>query len=176
MIAHMSNLLLSRLTEDNPRLGADCTSTLQEPDLRPAELMIQPICELVTCTIGGPQQLDAALEYMRSARLCELLLSLLRRLPWAQMQHERAVTHKGLALQSKLLACFAMWTRLHAQVCSSRQAAVYAQLGRRWLPQARLRKLACAEGYSSYKACEGPCWLLYLCVPSSNKCLNVQVH
>ena len=138
-IAHMSNLLLSRLTKDNPRLCADCTSTLQESDLRPAKLLVQPIFELVTCTIGGPLQADAALEYMRSARLCELLLSLLRRLPWAQMQHEGALTHKGLALQSEVLACLAMWTHLPAQVSSSREAAVYADLSRRCLPQAPAR-------------------------------------
>ena len=69
--------------------------------------------------------------YMRDSKLCDLLLSLLRRLPWAAMQQEHAAMQDGLALLPKLLCYLWSLVRAAARVSSSQEAAAYTELNNR---------------------------------------------
>ena len=127
--ARTLNSLLPQIAAGNPRFGADCTSTLQVSDLKTADAALQPVFEASKkLRERKTVKLDDYLVYMRDSKLCELLLSVLRRLPWAEMQQEHAVTQDGLALLSKLL--YSLWSLTHAvaRVSSSQEAAAYAEL------------------------------------------------
>ena len=83
-------------------------------------------------------KLDEALVYVRDTRLCELLLSLLRRLPWAELQQESAaVMRDGLFLLSFTLSTLAIFLRAAAHVRSSQQASAYAEMSKRCPSQDR---------------------------------------
>ena len=130
--ARKLNTTLSHIKAVNARLDADCTSMLCVTDLRTANLSLQPVFELSDSLVSRQSvELDEAMVYLREARLCELLLSLLRRWPWAQMQQERAVPHKDLALLPKLLSSLCAFLCVAGGVRSRQQAAAYAEMRRR---------------------------------------------
>lgn len=129
--------LLSQIAAGNPRFGADCTSTLQVSDLKTADAL-QPVFDAIAKLQRERKtlKLDELMVYLRGATLCETLLSVLRRLPWAEMQQEHAVMQDGLLLLARLL--HSLWNLVHAvaRVRSSQEAAAYAELNKRCPSQA----------------------------------------
>ena len=134
--------VLSHLKAADARLDAECASKLSVSDLGPAGLMLQPAFELCEKNVVNckSMELDEAMVYLREAGLCDLLLSLLRRWPWAETQLGLLpITHLPLlvCLLSTLYASLHMAMR----VDRSKQAAVYAEMSKRCL---YILKLACA--------------------------------
>ena len=120
-------------------LGVDSASMLRGHNLRMADLALQPVLELSNSLLErAPVQLDEALLYLRDEELCELLLSLLRRWPWADMRHanpqvQQAVMQQGLALLPKVLGSLAAFLSAAAHVRGSQQASAYKEMSRRCL-------------------------------------------
>ena len=111
-----SRALVSVLTHTraNARLDAVCTSTLCVSDLGNAYAMLQPLFTIRDRLMNRESvQLDEALFFLHETEFCELLLSLLRRWPWAEMRQTRAEAHEGLALLPKVLSTvclpFCVW-------------------------------------------------------------------
>ena len=126
--------IVSQLKAVNVKLDADCT--LRISDLRPAEALLQHVCQLS----GSLKQhtsvtLDEALASMRELRLCELLLSLLRRWPWAETRQEnkRAQSQFGLMLLPEVLSSLCALLCVASRVRSSQRAAAYAEMNIRYL-------------------------------------------
>ena len=70
--------MLSQIQAEDARLGADCRSKLHGFTTMHAAL--QPVFALSDSLLERvPVQLDEAMLYLRDSKLCELLLSLLRR-------------------------------------------------------------------------------------------------
>ena len=129
--ADAASSIVSKIKAANARLDADSTSKLRMFDLRTASIL-QPIFELSDSLESRTSiELDEAMVYLREARLCELLLSLLRRWPWAELQQDRAAIHKDLALLPKLLRSLSAFLRVAALVRSSEQAEAYAETCKR---------------------------------------------
>lgn len=114
-------------------------------------------------------KLDEALVYVRDTRLCELLLSLLRRLPWSEV-HSDAESRQGLALLPGLLGTLGTFFQATARVRSSQQAAAHAELSKWCRSQARAPLPCCADSSCDIKAAS-VCWLLCLCLPSTDTSL-----
>ena len=74
--------------------------------------------------------------YVRDTRLCELLLGLLRRLPWVKMK-DPALSQVDLRLLPCLLDTLGGFLEATACVRSSQQAAAFAALSKRCQSQAR---------------------------------------
>ena len=125
---------LSRVKAANARLDAKCTSTLRASDLASACRALEPVRQLSDSLKNRKSmELDEAMVYLSDARLCELLMSLLRRMPWTQMRQESEVMVAGLALLSELL--FSLFAFLHAATCvrSSQKGAAYTEMRQRCL-------------------------------------------
>lgn len=125
---------MSQIETINAKLDADCTSTLCVTDLRPAQNVLQRLGKLS----GSLERrklikLDEAMLYMREMRLCELLLSLLRRWPWAEMRQERAAAHVGLVLLPDVLSSWYVFLCVAVRVRSSEHAAAYTEMNKRCL-------------------------------------------
>ena len=144
VLARSINAALSRLTAANPRLDAGCTSTLLvsdlfaagfgEPGLRDAETLLEPIFDIsARLTERKPVVLGEALVYLRGTRLCETLLSLLRRWPWADMRQERTARNKGLEQLPGVLESLFTFLHLPERVPGSDKAAAYAEASKRCL-------------------------------------------
>lgn len=87
--ACLINSVLSNTKAVNPRLDADCTSSLCVSDLKTAWIMLRPLFVFSDRLIMRQSvRLDEAMVYLHKARSCELLLSLLRRWPWAEMRQD----------------------------------------------------------------------------------------
>ena len=133
--------ILSQITAYNNRLGAACNSTLGAAELRRALPVLQPVFELGDSLEERKLEsveLEEALVYLRDTALCELLLSLLRRLPWAEIWQEHAILQEDLGLLlPKLLR--ALWSFLCASVHvrGSQQASAFAEMNKRCLPRPR---------------------------------------
>ena len=129
------NSLLLQVTAVSARLGAECTSTLSADDLTAAKDALQPIFDASNSLLFQESvEPDEALVYLRDTRLCELLLSLIRRLPWAAMRQNTAVEHfRGLWLLARMV--HSMFIFLHAgeRVRSSQRTAAYAEMSKRCL-------------------------------------------
>ena len=114
---------------------ADCTSTLYISNLKAAHTMLQRLSMLSGSLIRRkPIKLDEALFYIREMRLCELLLSLLRRWPWAEMRQNRAVLHVGLTPLRKVLSSLYVFLCAAERVRSSQRAAAYTEMTKRCTP------------------------------------------
>ena len=131
-------LKLSQVKMANARLDAECTSTLRGSDLAPANRLLQPVFdfseslrERESMTMG-----EAMVYIADGSGLCELLLSLLRRMPWAELQHQLPVLRDGLILLVNLLT--SLRTCLHGpgSVCTSQQMTAYAEAGARCVHEA----------------------------------------
>ena len=72
--------VLLNIKAASSRLDATCTSSLRVSDLKAAGLALQPVFALGDSLVHSKSvDLDEATFYSHEARLCELLLSLLRR-------------------------------------------------------------------------------------------------
>lgn len=147
-----------RITAANANLSAMCTSTLGGDDLEGANPLLQPVFHLGNTLLPTNEcrsvKMAEAMVLLRDAGLCELLLSLLRRLPWAQMQHESAEREHGLALLPNLLQALCNYLGAATYVRSSQQAAACAEMSNRCVSQARLCAVGCAANLPSLKAQE----------------------
>lgn len=129
--------VMSQLRAVDAKLDADSISALQVADLKTANLALQPVWELSeSLQARKPVELDEAVVYLRDGKLCELLLSLLRRLPWLELQQSAAVMREGLFLLSFTLSSLSVFLRAATYVCSSQQASAYAEMSKRCLSQA----------------------------------------
>ena len=149
-------------------VGADCSSQRQPQrglhehagvdDLKGANPLLQPVFHLADTLMPTNEcqsvKMAEAMVLLRDAGLCELLLSLLRRLPWAQMEHECAEIEHGLALLPNLLQALCKYLGAATSVRSSQQAAACAEMSNRCASQARLRTAGCAAKLPSLKAQE----------------------
>ena len=124
-----------RITAANANLSAMSTSTLGGDDMEGADFLLQPVFKLANTLLPTSKRqtlkVAEAMVLLRDAGLCELLLSLLRRLPWAQMQHESAEREHGLALLPKLLRGLCDYLDVATYVQSSQRAAACAEMSNR---------------------------------------------
>ena len=148
----------------NERLDVGCTSMLRGSDLRIADSALRPLSGICQSILSREQvSLEEALVLICDTRLCELLLSLVTRLPWAEMQQESAVSQQGLALLRKLLSLLCAFLHVKTRVRSSQQAAVYEEMGKRCLPCA----WRCACAACLWLAPTGACGQSVQCAPSA---------
>ena len=132
--------VLSRVAAKNPKLDAECTTALHCSEISDVYHALQPAFELGdSLTHRKALKLDEALVYASNTRLCELLLSVIRRLPWAEMRRVHALAQQGLAVLPSLLSTVGTFLSTMACVRSSQQAAALAELSKRCWPQARAR-------------------------------------
>ena len=132
--ACLLNCTLSQMSLASASLDADSTSTLQETDIQTANWAMQLAFEVSKGLLKLESvQLDEALSYLREEWCCKLLLGLLRRLPWAEMQQDRELVHEGLVLVPKVLGSLYHMLQLATCVHSSEQAAAYAEMSKRCL-------------------------------------------
>ena len=135
--------LLLRITAEYARLDPECASTLVATDLGGALRALRPVYDLGESILQrSSMELDEALVCLRDTRLCELLLSVVRRLPWARMRREPALLQNGLKLLPEVLRALAASVRVVSAVPSGQRAAAYAEMSRRCPSQARCPKLA----------------------------------
>ena len=121
--------MLSTVKAANARLDADCGSTLSWSDLGGAEILMLPVFDLRDRLLTRKLlKLDEAMVYLRGTRLCELLLSLLRRWPWAELL---APMHKDLMLLVRVLRSLSAFLGVAACVRSSQQVEAYAETSKR---------------------------------------------
>ena len=133
--ARAFNAILSRIMAVNARLDAESTSALTVSDIGLFRLMLQPVFDLSNSLMSRTSvELEEALVNLSEAKLCELLLSLLRRWPWTEIGQECAVAHKHLALLPRLLCALRAFLCVAARVPSSQQAEAYAEMRKRCLP------------------------------------------
>ena len=128
---HALTSIVSQMRAASAKLDADYTSTLCASDLEVA----YPVLRRLTTLSGSLMErmsakLDEALFYMRETRICELLLSLLRRWPWAEMRQERTVFNMGLMVLPGVLSSLYVFLCV-ARVRSSQRAAALAELSER---------------------------------------------
>lgn len=121
------NSMLSHIKAANARLDAECASKLSEVDLGSAGLILQPVFELCGSFASRKLvELDEALVYLRKAGLCDLLVSLLRRWPWAE---NLPVTH--LTLLPGLVSTLYAFLHVAIRVDRSKGAAAYSEMCKR---------------------------------------------
>ena len=123
--------IVSQIKAVNVKLDADCTSTLCISDLRPAQAILHRVCQLS----GSLKKLesvtlDEAMASMRELRLCELLMSLLRRWPWAETRRKNkaAASHVGITLLPNVLSSLCALLCGASCVRGSQRAAAYAEM------------------------------------------------
>ena len=163
--------ILSRIKAANPQLDADLTSTLPAVELWSVYNSLQPVFDLSNGLMERRAlKLDEALVYVRDTRLCELLLSLLRRLSWSEV-HSDAESRQGLALLPGLLGTLGTLFQATARLRSSQQAAAHAELSKWCRSQARALPPCCADCSCDTKAAS-VCWPLCLCLPSTDVSLH----
>ena len=127
--AHTLNSIVSQMKAASAKLDADCTTTLCASDSGPADPVLQRLDELSSSLIERKAvKLDEAMFCLRETRICELLLSLLRRWPWAEMRQERAALHVGLSPLPEVLSSLYGFLCVAERVRSSQQAAAYAEM------------------------------------------------
>ena len=137
--ARTVNAILAQMRAVNAKLDADCTSTLDTSELIPADHALRPVYRLSHSLMSRTLlKLDEAMVYLRDTRICDLLLSLLSRLPWAQMRQDRTAAFDGLALLPGLLGALGTFLHATARVRSSQQASAHAEVSKRCQPQERL--------------------------------------
>ena len=142
--AHALNSIVLQIKAANAKLDAGCSSALCVSDLRQAHAVLRRLVKLSGSLAWCKSvKLDEAVFYMRKTRLCELLLSLLRRWPWAEMRQEREAMQTGLLLLPDVLCSVHVFLCVAARVCSSQQAAAYAEMYKRCYLGAHLRTLGC---------------------------------
>ena len=130
--ARLLNSVLLRMKAANARLDAESTSSLCVSDLKAARLALETLFYFSERFMKhGPVELDEAMYYLRKARVCELLLSLLRRWPWADMRRCSANTLKELALLPRLLSSLFAVVHMAARVRDSQLAAAYMEISKR---------------------------------------------
>ena len=162
--------ILSRLKAASAQLDADLTSTLPAAELSSVYGLLQHVYDLSNSVNNRRAvKVDEALVYLRDTRLCEVLLSLLRRWPWSEM-HSDAMSGLGLALLPGLLGTLASFLEATARVRSSQQAAAHAELSKWCRSQARALPPCCADSSCDKKAVSVH-WLLCLCLPSTDMSL-----
>ena len=130
------NSILSQLKAGNATLDPDCTSVLYCAELPAVCEALQPVFALSNNLKGRKLKLDAALAYLRETRLCELLLSLIKRWPWYEARLNRnrgAPTHSDLTLLPEILCCLSAFLRVAARVRTSNRAAAFAETSKRCL-------------------------------------------
>lgn len=160
--ARALDIILSRVKATNARLDADSTSALTVSDIDTSRLVLQPAFDLSDSLASCKSvELEEALVYLSEAKLCELLLSLLRRWPWAEM------AHKHLTLLPRLLCALRAFLCVAAHVPSSQQAEAYAEMRKRCLPHS-----APAHTWLCCKAAQTRS-LFCLCLASSDTSLRV---
>ena len=130
------NSILSRIKARNATLDPDCSSVLYCAEIAAVCDTLLPVFELGNSLAGRKLKLDEAMMYLRETRLCELLLSLIKRWPWYETQLNRnrgASTHTNLTLLPELLCCLSAFLRVAARVSRSKRAAAYAETSKRCL-------------------------------------------
>ena len=139
----MLNYLLSQIAAASDRLDAGCSSTLQDSDLKAAYRVVQPLLDIaLKLQTSKSLKLDEALVFHKVG-VSELLLSLLRRIPWAAMLRESETLQSGLDLVPLLLRCLRPFLCAAGSVRRSQQTAAYADMSKRCPSQARLRRPGC---------------------------------
>ena len=167
--ARKLQFMLNQIAADNSMLAANCTSMLEGCDLRAADLALLPVFDLgnsIAERDNEPAQLAQTVLYLRDPRLCKLLLSLLRRLPWS----DGAMLQDGLALLSNLLC--ALGTFLCAEIRPEQLGDAYAEISKRWVSQGRLTCLAALSCVCAPSCVRNSCWLPCLCLPSCDTSLH----
>ena len=140
-IVRKINSCLLHIRAGNAKLDPNCSAVLQRAELAAAYDALRPVFELSDSLegpkCGGPKsvKLDEAMAYLRNTRLCELLLSLLRRWPWAEMQGNTAVL-TGLGLLPSLLRSLRAIFQAVGGVRSRQQTAAFTEMCKRCLSQA----------------------------------------
>ena len=138
--ARTIELMLSQIQAADARLGADCTSKLRGNGFTTANAALQPVFALSDSLQleRVPVQLDEAMLYLRTSKLCELLLSLLRRWPWAEMRKDHALLQQGLAVLPRVLAALFAFLNAAAHVHGSHQESAFKEMKKRCLSQRQL--------------------------------------
>ena len=128
--------MLSQIQAADARLGADCTSKLRGNGFTTANAALQPVFAMSDSLLERvPVQLTEAMLYLRDSKLCELLLSLLRRWPWAEMRKEHALLQQGLAVLPRVLAALFAFLNAAAHVHGSHQESAFKEMKKRCLSQ-----------------------------------------
>ena len=160
------NDVLTQIKAASPRLDAGCTSALRDSDLKAAYRVVQPLLDIaLKLQKSKSLKLDEALVFV-NVGFCELLLSLLRRMPWAEMMRRSETLQNGINLVPFLLRCLRPFLCVALCVRSSQQTAAYAELSKRCLSQARLRGPGCACTLHSCKNVSTSSCLLCQCLHS----------
>ena len=140
----MLNSLLSQIAAASARLDAGCSSTLEDCHLKAAYRVVQQLLDIaLKLQTSKSLKLDEALVFHKM-EVSELLLSLLRRMPWAGMLRKSEMRQSGMKLVPLLLRCLRPFLCVAGSVRSSQQTAAYADMSKRCLSQARLRRPGCA--------------------------------
>ena len=162
------NSMLSCMKAANARYDAECASKLSISDLGAAGLLLQPIFELYGSFVHRKLvELDEALVYLRDTALCDLLLSLLRRWPWAEMkQGLLPVTH--LVLLPGLLSSLHAFLHIALRVDRSKHAAAYAEMSKRCLCGSSPARTYLSAGKLTHSGACRRARLLCVCVASTN--------
>ena len=149
--------VLSHIKAANAKLDANCASKLSLSDLGEAEIALQPVFDLCEKGLVSRKlmKLDEAMVYMREAGLCELLVSLLRRWPWAETQ-QGLLPVKHLALLPGLLSTLYASLHVAIRVDRSQEAAAYAEMNKRCLLEARFCTLSCPDTLHSQELACAP--------------------
>lgn len=141
------NSILLKIESVSAELDIGCTRMLQESDfIKASSLMFvfDEISDSLQLRTLESVSLEEALIHLRDARLCEVLLSLLRRLPWADMSQNRGVLCLGLTLLPRLLCSLFCVLHVAKKVSRNHQAAAYAEMSRRCVPQYAPTRTGCA--------------------------------
>ena len=130
------NSALQRIEAVSAKLDIACTRVLQRSELTTATHELMPVFDQLSDSLAHRESvgLDEALIYLRDTRLCDVLLSLLRRLPWAEMQQDRGVKYLGLTLLLRLLTSLLLNMHMAEKLGRNHQAAAYAEMSRRCMP------------------------------------------
>ena len=138
--ARTTESMLLKIKAGHSRLDADSTSKLRGNELKAANHALQPVFALGESLVEQVRrdrvQLDEAMLFLRDAKLCELLLSLLRRWPWAEMR-QHALMQQGLALLPRVLAALFSFLSAATHVHGSKQESAYKEMSKRCLSQAQ---------------------------------------
>ena len=129
------NSILTQLKAGNAALDYRSTSVLYCAELPAVCEALLPVFELGNLS-GAKFELDEAMVYLRETRLCELLLSLIKRWPWYETRlniNRGASTRSDLTLLPKLLCALSAFLRVAARVRRSKRAAAYAETSKRCL-------------------------------------------
>ena len=159
-----------KLAQANARLDADCTTVLSASDLGACRYLPEGVFDIgdrLRCWDSLP--LSEAMSYMRMG-FCELLLSLLRRLPWKRMKHKRAVAREALALLPYLLSSLHAFLCVARKVRSTERASAFAEMTKRCSSQicGAPGHVVVQEPCPGWTSCTASCCLFCACLPSSD--------